>query len=356
MATRWAAALLISSLLAAGCGSGSGTGKSTGSSSDKSSAPAEKKPEIQLLNVSYDPTRELWKDLNAAFAPAYEKEHGQAVKIKPSHGASGSQARAIIDGLPADVATLALWPDVDAIRKKGLIKEGWESRLPNQSLPYTSLIVFVVRKGNPQQIKDWPDLIKGETKIITPNPKTSGNGKFSLLGAWGSVTQRGGTEEAAREFVQQLYARVPVLDTGARAATTTFAKKKIGDVHLTFEAEAQLEIKESPGELEIIYPPISVRAEPHIAVVDTNVDRKGTRAVAEAYLKFVYTPEGQEIVAKNFFRPSDEKILAAHKATFPDVKLFKPVELVPTWDKIGEKFFNDGGVFDAISKENASQK
>ena len=324
-----------------------------------SSKSGEKKAagDIELLNASYDPTRELWKDLNAAFVPLYEKEHGRKLKINQSHGASGSQARAIIDGLEADVATLSLWPDVDAIRKKGLIKEGWEERLPNRSLPYTSLLVFVTCKRNSKGIKDWPDLVKGDVKIITPNPKTSGNGKFSVLGAWGSVTQRGGTEEAARDFIQQIFKRVPVLDVGARGATTTFAQKGIGDVHLALESEARLELNESKGELEIVYPPITVLAEPHLAVVDATVDRKGTRDAAEAYLKFVYTPAGQELVAKHYFRPSDKTILAAHRDLFPEVQLFAPQDLVKEhhWDQVIERFFGKDGEFEKVSLAGAGK-
>ncbi|HWL09095.1 MAG TPA: sulfate ABC transporter substrate-binding protein, partial [Planctomicrobium sp.] len=213
---------------------------------------------LKLLNASYDPTRELWKDLNQAFIPAYEKETGIKLQVSQSHGASGSQARAIIDGLEADVATLSIKSDIDAIRKKGLIKEGWETTFPNHSLPYTSTVVFVVRKGNPKQIKDWPDLIQGDIKVITASPKTSGNGKLSFLAAWGNVLANGGTREDAEKFVSQLYQRVPVLDTGARGATSTFAQKKIGDVHLALESEAWLEVKEAGGELEIIYPPQSI--------------------------------------------------------------------------------------------------
>lgn len=335
--------LIGSTLVSLGC-----------SSESKSGSAAQR--EIEILNASYDPTRELWKDLNAAFIKGYEKEHGRRLSIKQSHAASGSQARAIIDGLDADVATLSIWPDVDAIRKKGLIKEGWEDRLPNRSLPYTSLLVFVTRKGNPKGVKDWPDLVKGDISIITPNPKTSGNGKFSLLGAWGSVTQRGGTEQEAREFVQKIFSRVPVLDVGARGATTTFAQKKIGDVHLALESEARLEVNESKGELEIVFPPITILAEPHLAVVDATVDRKGTREVAEAYLKFVYTPEAQELVARNYFRPSDAKVLAAHRELFPEVKLFAAQDLVKErhWDQVIEQFFGKNGEFEKISLAGAA--
>src|SRR5256886_5170882 len=242
---------------------------------------------VELLNVSYDPTRELWRQLNERFIAAYAKSPGGQLTIKQSHGGSSAQARSVIDGLEADVVTLALEPDTDAIRKAGLIADGWQKQLPNGSVPYTSTILFVVRKGNPKGIKDWPDLVKPGIQIITPSPKTSGNGKLSFLAAWGSVTQRGGSDAAALEYVTKLYKQVPVLDSGARGSTTTFAQKKIGDVHLTWENEAHLEVDEAGGELEVVYPSASIRAEPYVAVVDANVERKGTRAAAEAYLKFL---------------------------------------------------------------------
>ncbi len=241
---------------------------------------AGERPAIELLNVSYDPTRELWRDLNTQFIQRYRAETGTELAIKQSHAGSSSQARAVIDGLEADVVTLALWSDIDAIRRRGLIKDGWQERLPNHSLAYFSTIVFVVRKGNPKGIKDWPDIVKPDVVVITPNPKTSGNGKLSFLAAWGSVRQTGGSEADARAFVTRLYKQTPVLETGARGATTTFAQRGIGDVHLTWENEAHLEVDESGGALEIVYPPRSIRAEPFVAVVDANVERKGTQAVA----------------------------------------------------------------------------
>ena len=239
---------------------------------------------LSLLNVSYDPTRELWRDINAKFIPAYQQSTGTTLDIKQSHGGSGTQARAVIDGLEADVVTLAMWPDTDAIRKAGLIDAGWDKEFPHNSSPYTSTIVFVVRKGNPKNIKDWPDIVKPGVEIVTPNPKTSGNGKFSFLAAWGSVTERGGSDKEALELVTKLYAQTPVLDLGARGSTTTFVQKKIGDVHLTWENEAYLEVQESGGAVEIVYPPISVLAEPPVAIVDANVKHKGTAAAAKAYL------------------------------------------------------------------------
>jgi sulfate transport system substrate-binding protein len=307
---------------------------------------------VELLNVSYDPTRELWRELNEAFIPAYEKEKGVKVAIRQSHGGSASQARAVIDGLEADVVTLALFSDTDAIREKGLLASGWQKRLPNDSLPYYSTIVFVVRKGNPKGIKDWPDLVKGDVQIITPNPKTSGNGKLSFLAAWGSVLQRGGSEEQAREYVSRLYERVPVLDTGARGSTTTFAQKGIGDVHLTWENEAHLEVKEAGGALEIIYPPVSIKAEPYVAWVDANVKRKGTREVAEAYLRFLYTEAAQETIARHHYRPINDEVLKRHAAGLKPIVLFPITRFAPGWDEAQEKFFANGGVFDAIYRQS----
>lgn len=303
---------------------------------------------VELLNVSYDPTRELWRDLNARFQSNYERDTGTHVSVRQSHGGSGTQARAVIDGLDADVVTLALWSDTEAVRQKGLIRDGWEGRLPNRSLPYLSTIVFVVRKGNPKGIHDWPDLVKPDVAVITPNPKTSGNGKLSFLAAWGAVLRRGGSPEAARAYVAELYRHVPVLDTGARGATATFAQKGIGDVHLTWENEAKLEVSEAGSALELVYPTASIRAEPYVAVVDANVDRKGTRAAAEAYLAFLYTPEAQEVIARHGYRPVDGDALARHAADFPALDLF-PVTLVATdWGEAQRTYFAEGGVFDAI--------
>jgi len=303
---------------------------------------------IQLLNVSYDPTRELWKELNDGFAAAHKKETGKSVNIRQSHGGSASQARAIIDGLQADVATLSLFPDTDALRKSELLTSDWVEKLPNQSLPYTSTLVFVVRSGNPRRIHDWKDLVDPSVSIITPNPKTSGNGRISFLTAWASIVLNGGSEDEAREFLRKLYANVPVLDAGARAATMTFSAKKLGDVHLTMENEALSEVKLHPGEFEIVYPSISFLHEPHVAVVDKIVDQKKTRDVAEAYLKFLYTPEGQEIIAKNFFRPTDEAVLAKHKEVFKELKLFRVTDIAAGWDDVQQRFFADGGLFESI--------
>jgi sulfate/thiosulfate transport system substrate-binding protein len=305
---------------------------------------------IELLNVSYDPTRELWRDINSKFIARYEKEKGVKVSIKQSHGGSSTQARAVIDGLQADVVTLASYLDTNAISQRGLIKEGWIDKLPNRSLPYTSTIVFVVRKGNPKKIKDWPDLVKPGVAIITPNPKTSGNGYLSFFGAWGSVTVRGGSRQDAIDYVTKLYKQVPVLDSGARGATTTFVQRGIGDVHLAWENEAHLEVREAKGDLNLIYPPISIRAEPHVAVVDKNVDRHKTREVAEAYLKYTYTDEAQEIAAKHFYRPSNANILKKHANTFPDIKLFPITAIAKDFPDAHKQFIGDGGVFDAIYK------
>lgn len=333
----------------AGCGGGSSS--TTASSTTMVSGSSE--AETTLLNVSYDPTRELWKGLNTAFVKA-EAAAGSRVSIKQSHGASGSQARAVIDGLEADVVSLALWPDTDQIRKQGLIKDGWEEEFPNRSLPYTSTIVFVVRNGNPKSISDWSDLSEDGISVITPNPKTSGNGKLAFLAAWGSVILNRGSEEEARSFVKAVYRNVPVLDTGARGATTTFAQKGIGDVHLTWENEAHLEIAESNGELQIVYPSLSILAEPHVAVVDANVDRRGTRAVAERYLQFLYTPGGQEIIASHFYRPTNASTLERHRARFPDLKLFPITELAADWAAAQQKFFADGGEFDQLYQDGGA--
>ena len=305
--------------------------------------------DITLLNVSYDPTRELWRDINNNFSRQYEKEKGDKLSIRQSHGGSSTQARAVIDGLEADVVTLASFLDTDAISKKGLIKPDWVDRLPNRSLPYLSTVVFVVRKGNPKGIKDWPDLVnKPDVSIITPNPKTSGNGYMSFFAAWGSVVLRGGSRQDATDYVTKLYERVPVLDSGARGATTTFVQKGMGDVHLAWENEAHLEVREAKGALELVYPPISIRAEPHVAVVDDNVDRAKTREVAEAYLKYTYTDEAQEIFAKHFYRPSNEAILQRQAATFPEMRLFAITEIAKDFPDAHKQFIGEGGVFDTI--------
>jgi sulfate transport system substrate-binding protein len=302
----------------------------------------------ELLNVSYDPTRELWRDLNGRFIPEFEKSTGLRLLVRQSHGGSASQARAVIDGLEADVVTLALWTDTDAIRRKGLIDAGWEERLPNRSLPYYSTIVFVVRAGNPKKIHDWPDLVRPGVAIITPNPRTSGNGKLSLLAAWGSVRYRGGSVEEARAFVRQLYRQVPVLDAGARGATVTFAERRLGDVHLTWENEARLEVQEHPGDLEIVYPPASLKAEPFVAVVDANVRRKGTATAAAAYLRFLYTEPAQETIARHYYRPINAEVRRRHADTLPELTLFPITAVARSWEDVQETFFAPGALADQI--------
>ena len=304
----------------------------------------------ELLNVSYDPTRELYRAINTAFSQQYKARTGSDVTIRQSHGGSGTQARAVVDGLEADVVTLALWGDTNQIAKAGLMAPDWAKRLPNESLPYTSTVIFVVRKGNPKGIHDWPDIVKPGVEIVTANPKTSGNGKLSFLSAWGSVKDRGGSDADALEFVKKLYAQTPVLDLGARGSTVTFVEKKIGDVHLAWENEAKLEVKESGDEVEIVYPSSSILAQPYVAWVDKNVEHKGTADVAKAYLEFLYTPEGQEIIAKNFYRPTDPAVLSKHASDFPDIKRFDVTAVAKSWDDAQAKYFADGGVFDSFYK------
>src|SRR6188768_1920540 len=303
--------------------------------------------DVSLLNVSYDPTRELYAEFNKAFATAYQKETGKSIEIKQSHGGSGSQARAVIDGLQADVVTLALAYDIDAIAAKGLIPADWQKRLPQNASPYTSTIVFLVRKGNPKGIKDWSDLVKPGIQVVTPNPKTSGGARWNYLAAWGyALKQPGGDDQKAREFVTQLFKNVPVLYSGARGATTTFVERGIGDVLLAWENEAYLALEEAKEKVDIVVPSISILAEPPVAVVDKVVDRKGTRAVAEAYLQFLYSPEGQEIAAKHHYRPRDQAVAGRFAASFAKVKLFTVDEAFGGWQKAQKTHFADGGVFD----------
>ncbi|MGB3867566.1 MAG: sulfate ABC transporter substrate-binding protein [Xanthobacteraceae bacterium] len=307
--------------------------------------------DISLLNVSYDPTRELYADFNKAFVAAYGKETGKSVEIKQSHGGSGSQARAVIDGLQADVVTLALAYDIDAIAAKGLIAADWQKRLPQNSAPYTSTIVFLVRKGNPKGVKDWGDLVKPGVSVITPNPKTSGGARWNYLAAWGYALKKLGSEDKAKQFVADIYKNVPVLDTGARGSTVTFVERGVGDVLLAWENEAALALKEfGKDKFEIVAPPTSILAEPPLAVVDKVADRKGTRAVAEAYLKYWYTPEGQEIAARNSYRPRDPEIARKYEASFARVELFTIDDVFGGWTKAQKTHFSDGGVFDQIYK------
>jgi len=303
-----------------------------------------------LLNVSYDPTRELYVAINAAFNKQWQAKTGKAVPIRQSHGGSGAQARAVSDGLEADVVTLALAYDIDAVQKAGLINDAaWQKRLPQNSSPYTSTIVFLVRKGNPKGIKDWSDLVKPGVGVITPNPKTSGGARWNYLAAWEYGKRHGGgTDAKAREFVAQLFKNVPVLDSGARGATTTFVQRGIGDVLLAWENEAYLAVVEGKGQVDLVVPSISILAEPPVAVVDKVVDRKGTRAVAEAYLQFLYSPEGQEIAARNHYRPRDSKIAAKYAGTFAQVKLFTIDEAFGGWQNAQKTHFADGGTFDQI--------
>jgi sulfate/thiosulfate transport system substrate-binding protein len=348
--SRFISILIVGTASLFGCNKSEGEA-TTQAASSSSAAPAEKPAQaVELLNVSYDPTRELWREINEKFTAAYSKEAGVTLTIKQSHGGSSTQARAVIDGLEADVVTLASFLDTDAISKKGLINPGWIDKLPNRSLPYTSTIVFVVRKGNPKGIKDWPDLAKEGIEVVTPNPKTSGNGYLSFFSAWGSVVLRGGSKEDATKFVTSLYKHVPVLDSGARGSTTTFVQKQIGDVHLAWENEAHLEAKEAKGELELVYPPISIQAEPHVAVVDGNVDRKKTRAAAEAYLKYMYTDEAQDIVAKHHYRPTTEGAAKRHAAEFPVIKMFPVTDIAKDFPDAHKQFIAEGGVFDTIYK------
>ncbi|KWX71663.1 sulfate transporter subunit [Paenibacillus riograndensis] len=311
-------------------------------------APA--KDPVELLNVSYDPTRELYENYNKAFSAYWEKETGQKVTVKQSHGGSGAQSRAVLEGLEADVVTLALGYDIDALKDKGLINEGWESKFEHNSSPYTSTIVFLVRKGNPKGIKDWPDLLKEGVEVITPNPKTSGGARWNYLAAWGYALDHNNNDEAkAQEFVEKLFKHVPVLDTGARGATTTFVERGIGDVLIAWENEAYLSIKElGPDKFEIVNPSESILAEPPVAVVDKVVDKRGTREVAEAYLKYLYTEEGQKIAADNYYRPTLESVKEEYKDKFPEIKLFTLADKFGTWKETQEKHFNDGGIFDKI--------
>jgi sulfate transport system substrate-binding protein len=303
-----------------------------------------------LLNVSYDPTRELYAAVNAAFVKQWQAKTGQTVQIRQSHGGSGSQARAVTDGLAADVVTLALAYDVDAVQKSGLINDpAWQKRLPQNSSPYTSTIVFLVRKGNPKAIKDWGDLVKPGTGVITPNPKTSGGARWNYLAAWEyGKRQGGGADAKGREYVAALFKNVPVLDSGARGATTTFVQRGIGDVLLAWENEAYLAVAEGKGQVEIVVPSVSILAEPPVAIVDKVVDKKGTRAVAEAYLQFLYSPEGQELAAKFHYRPRDAKVAAKYAATFAQVKLFTIDQAFGGWQAAQKAHFADGGTFDQI--------
>lgn len=323
-----------------------------GNSQTASTNSADTKP-VELLNVSYDPTRELYQDYNAAFAKYWKEKTGQTVTVKQSHGGSGKQARSVIDGLQADVVTLALAYDIDSVQAKGLIQEGWQKKLQNNSTPYTSTIVFLVRKGNPKGIKDWDDLIKPGVSVITPNPKTSGGARWNYLAAWGYALKKNGNDQGkAKEYVAQLYKNVPVLDSGARDSTNTFVERGIGDVLIAWENEALLSLKEfGKDKYEIVYPSTSILAEPPVAVVDKVVDKKGTRDVAQAYLEYLYSEEGQTIAAKNFYRPRLESVVQKYADQFPKLNLFTIDDpAFGGWKQAQKTHFSDGGVFDQIYK------
>jgi sulfate transport system substrate-binding protein len=313
--------------------------------------PVAAQGDVTLLNVSYDPTRELYQELNAGFVKYWKGKTGQTVTVRQSHGGSGKQARSVIDGLEADVVTLALGYDVDALHQQGkLIPANWQTRLPNNSAPYASTIVFVVRKGNPKGIKDWDDLVKPGVSVITPNPKTSGGARWNYLAAWGyALRQSKGDESKARDFVTRLYKNVPVLDSGARGSTTTFTQRGMGDVMIAWENEAFLAVKElGPDKLAIVVPSVSILAEPPVTIVDKTVDKRGTRAVAQAYLEYLYSEDGQEIAAKHHYRPRLAKVASKHAADFTKVSLFTIDEVFGGWGKAQPKHFGDGGIFDEI--------
>jgi sulfate/thiosulfate-binding protein len=305
---------------------------------------------VTLTNVSYDPTRELYRDLSQAFAADTLARTGRSITLYNSHGGSGAQARAVLGGLRADLVTLALASDIEALEDRGFVSPGWQSRFPSNSSPYTSSIVFLVRKGNPKGIRGWDDLIRPDVSVITPNPKTSGGARWNFLAAWGHVTQNAGTEAQATEFVRKLYARVPVLDTGARGATTTFVQKRLGDVLVAWENEAILALREQEGDLlSLVYPEDTVQAEPPVAIVDRVVDQRGTRAAAEAFIRFLYTDPAQELIAKWGYRPTNPAILERHRKTLPSFrKLFTVRDVAGSWREAQNKFFGESGLFERI--------
>jgi sulfate/thiosulfate transport system substrate-binding protein len=350
----WKLGLLFIALLAiAGCGrSGSAPGGPTPGAGSNATAVTASKPVVTLTNVSYDPTRELYADFNEAFAKHWRDEHGQEIKTNQSHGGSGAQARAVIDGLKADVVTLAIAYDIDQIASLAkALPENWQDRLPNNSSPYRSTVVFLVRKGNPKGIKDWDDLAKPDVEVITSNPKTSGAGRLAYLAAWGYAARKNNNDEVkATEYIRALYKNVPVLDSGARGSTTTFVQRGIGDVLLAWENEALLAIKElGPEQLELVVPSISILAEPPVALVDKNAEANGTTDVAKAYLEYLYTPAGQKIAAKHYYRPSEPEYVDAEVLKqFPELTLFSVKEAFGSWREAHDKHFKDGGVFDSI--------
>jgi sulfate/thiosulfate-binding protein len=355
---RWlfhALNLVVSSALAialAGCGSTPDATTSQSASTNSVKTNAGSPTAVELLNVSYDPTREFYQELNAQFAAYWKEKTGQTVTIKQSHGGSGKQSRSVIDGLEADVVTLALAYDIDAIAEKQLIPSEWQKRLPDNSSPYTSTIVFLVRKGNPKQIKDWGDLVKPGIAVITPNPKTSGGARWNYLAAWGyALKQNNGDQAKAKEFVTQLFKNVPVLDSGARGATTTFVERGIGDVLIAWENEAYLAVNElGKDKFEIVTPSVSILAEPPVTVVDKFAEKHGTKEVAHAYLQFLYSEQGQETAAKNYYRPRSQAVLKKYQQSFPAMNLFTIDEVFGGWKKAQQEHFSDGGVFDQIYK------
>lgn len=347
--------ILFSLVLLIGLAACQGQSEKTEGDSSKTSKASgeEKKPKaVELLNVSYDPTRELYEAYNKSFQAYWEEKTGQKVTIKQSHGGSGKQSRSVIDGLEADVVTLALAYDIDAIAETGKLSKDWQTKLEDNSSPYTSTIVFLVRKGNPKGIKDWDDLTKSGVSVITPNPKTSGGARWNYLAAWGyALKQNGGDQEKAKEFVTKLFKNVPVLDSGARGSTTTFVERGIGDVLIAWENEAYLSINElGKDKFEIVNPSISILAEPPVAVVDSVAKKHGTEEVAKAYLDYLYTDEGQEIAAENYYRPRSKVVAEKYASQFPEINLFTIDELFGGWKEAQETHFNDGGVFDEIYK------
>jgi sulfate/thiosulfate transport system substrate-binding protein len=347
-AIRWA-------FLALALAAGSACQKKEAPAGESGSAPQPAAPgkEVSILNVSYDPTRELYEGINPLFINKWKQETGEVLSIKQSHGGSGKQARSIIDGLEADVATLALAYDIDALHDNGeLISTDWATHLPANSTPFTSTIVFLVRAGNPKGIKDWGDLVREDVEVITPNPKTSGGARWNYLAAWGyALRQPGGSEETAREFTRKLFKRVPVLDSGARGSTTTFVERQIGDVLLAWENEALLTVnKIAKGKFEIVVPSVSILAEPPVTVVDKNAKKHNTEKVAKAYLEFLYTPESQDLAAKNYYRPTDATVLAKYASQFPKIPYITVNEPFGGWKKVQKEHFADGGIFDQIYK------
>jgi sulfate transport system substrate-binding protein len=312
--------------------------------------PSGERQTVTLLNVSYDPTRELYKEIGERFSAHYKAKTGRTVVVKSSHGGSAAQARSVLGGLKADVVTLALAPDIDILARHGLLRPDWQQAFPNNSSPYTSAIVFLVRAGNPKQIRSWEDLVRPGVAVITPNPKTSGGARWNFLAAWGHITRNGGDAAQAEDFVRRLYANAPVLDTGARGATTTFVRKKIGDVLIAWENEAHLAVREfAEDRFEIVYPPDSIRAEPPVAIVDKHVAVNGTADIARAFIEYLYTDEAQEAMGRWYYRPSNPAILEKFRQTLPPFrKLFTIAEVAGTWTEAQKNFFDDGGVFDRL--------